>query len=145
VAAAGFALLLALPPAGCGGGAGPVPAVFKDQIVTGKVVLAGGRPLTRGRVALQPLQEPFGFLYGKLGPDGSFTLSTEGLSPAAPAGTGVSHGEFRVCIELDNYFPGSTARPKGLNFPARYLDPTTSGLTAEITPETKQLPPFVLK
>jgi hypothetical protein len=145
MAAAGVALLLTLLPAGCGGGTGPESAEFKNQVVTGKVVLASGRPLTRGRVALQPLQAPFGFLYGTLGPDGSFKLSTEGLSPGAPAGTGVSHGEFRVCIELDNYFPGSTAKPKGLNFPAKYLDPTTSGLTAKITPETNELPPFVLK
>jgi hypothetical protein len=136
VATAGLALLLALPPAGCG--EPPKTDVFTNQKVMGKVLLDNGRPLTRGRVVLVPLQEPFMQLSGKLGPDGSFSLSAAGL------GTGISHGRFQVSIEPDNVSSGGS-KPRGLNFPRKYLDPSASGLTVTIGPETTQLPPIELK
>jgi hypothetical protein len=136
-AGVGLALLLALPAAGCGEH-GPKPIEYKNQTVTGKVVLAGGRPLTRGRVALYPLREPHLALYGKLGPDGTFTLSVGGFR------TGVTYGEFQVSIEPEG-FSSLTGKVKRPNFPAKYLDPAASGLTAEITPETTQLPTIELK
>src|SRR5690242_16662225 len=95
-AAVGLALLLALPAVGCGE-TQPKPIEYKNRTVTGKVVLAGGRPLTKGRVALYPLKAPFLALYGKLGPDGLFTLSVGGSRP------GVTYGEFQVSIEPEGF------------------------------------------
>ena len=135
-------LLLALPIAGCGESTEQKTIDLKDQVVTGKVQLAGGKPLTKGRVVFNPVKESDEPLYGKLDRTGSFTLSPAGLGLAGK-GLGVTHGEFRVSVETDNYLPG--VKPKGLNFPAKYLDPATSGLTATITADTKELPPFVLK
>ena len=136
-AAVGLALLLALPAAGCGENE-PKPIEYRNQTVTGKVVLAGGRPLTKGRVALYPLKAPVLALYGKLGPDGIFTLSVGGFR------AGVTYGEFQVSIEPEG-FSSLTSKVKGLSFPAKYLDPAASGLTAKITPETTQLPTIELK
>jgi hypothetical protein len=138
-AVVGLALLLALPAAGCGGNESK-PIEHQNQTVTGKVVLAGGRPLTKGRVALYPLKAPFIALYGKLGPDGVFTLSVGGFK------AGVTYGEFQVSIEPEG-FSSVTSKVKrpNPNFPAKYLDPAASGLTAKITPETTQLPTIELK
>jgi hypothetical protein len=131
-----LALILALSTHGCGE-SGPAPVPLKEQVVTGKVTLAGGKPLTKGRVVLFPLQEPFMPLYGKIKADGTFTLGAAGI------GTSVSHGAFQVSVEPPGYHLGG--KPKGLTFPAKYLNESTSGLTATITPETKQLPTIVLK
>jgi len=121
----------------CGGG-GPQPAEFKKQEVTGKILLADGKPLTKGRVVLLPKQEPLLPLYGKLKPDGTFTLSAGGL------GAGVSHGEFQVSLEPDGYFPGSKNVPRGLPYPPKYLD-RDNGLNVTISPDTKELAPITLK
>jgi hypothetical protein len=139
-AAVGLAVLLGLPPSGCSSG-GPAPGSVQivPRAVIGKVVHANGRPLAHGRVVLVPLQAPFLPLHGDLKRDGTFTLTAAGLS------VGVSHGEFHVRVEPDGYFPGSRVKPKGLNFPAKYLDDATSGLKATITSDTQTLPTFELK
>jgi hypothetical protein len=144
LALAGLALILAITPAGCGDdtGAGATGATavaaFKNQAVTGRATLTGGKPLTKGRIALFPLQEPTMPLYGDIKPDGSFTLAAGGI------GTVISHGDFQVSIEPPGYVPGSKPK-KPILFPAKYLDPTTSELKVTITPETKQLPTIELK
>ncbi len=132
-------LILAMASAGsgCGDGSNAASAPLVEQTVTGKVVLANGKPLSRGQVTLIPLQEPFMPLYGTLKPDGSFTLGAGGV------GTNVSHGEFQVSVEPLDYRAGT--KPKGLPFPAKYLNETTSGLKATITPETKELQTIELK
>ncbi len=135
-AGAVLASLAALMFSACGGR--PQPAEFKKQEVTGKILLAGGKPLTKGRVVLLPKQEPLLPLYGKLQPDGTFTLSAGGL------GTGVSHGEFQVCLEPEGYFPGSKNVPRGLPYPAKYLD-HDNGLNVTISPDTTELAPITLK
>jgi hypothetical protein len=84
------------------------------------------------------LKAPFLALYGKLGPDGIFTLSVGGFR------AGVTHGEFQVSIEPEG-FSSLTSKVRRLDFPAKYLDPAASGLTAKITPETTQLPTIELK
>jgi len=117
-AAAGLASLAALMFSACGGG--PLPVEFKNQVVTGKILLADGKPLTKGRVVLLPKQEPMLPLYGKLKPDGTFTLNAGGL------GVGVSHGEFQVSVEPDAYFPGSKNMPRGLPYPPSTSTPTTA-------------------
>ena len=134
-AATVIASLAVLMCSACGGRTQPVE--FKTQVVTGKILLASGKPLTKGRVVLLPKQEPMLPLYGKLQPDGTFTLSAGGL------GAGVSHGEFQVSIEPDGYFPGSKNKPKGLPYPPKYID-SDNGLNVTITPDTKELPPITL-
>ena len=135
-------MLLAPPMIGCGEGNGQKTIDLKDQTVTGKVRLASGKPLTKGRVVFAPAKESDAILYGKLGPNGAFTLSPGSLGIAGK-GLGVTHGEFRVSVETDNYLAG--VKPKGLTFPAKYLDPATSGLTETITPETKEISVIELK
>jgi len=57
---------------------------------------------------------------------------------------GVSNGELLVSIEQPK-LPKTRVRPKRPAIPAKYTDPNTSGLTATITPDTKELPTFKLK
>jgi hypothetical protein len=136
-------LALALSPAGCGDAGSQsasnaaAVAAFKNQVVTGKVTLANGKPLTKGRVVLFPLQDPRMPLNGDIKPDGTFTLTAFGF------GTGVTYGEFKVSVEPPGYLPGG--KPRKLAFPAKYLDSATSDLTVTINSETKQLPTIVLK
>ena len=78
--AAGTAVAVALFVTGCNSGTG------KLVPVRGKVTVAG-RPLTKGSVSFRPdkargetgTAEP----YGDIGPDGTYTLSTNG-KPGAP-------------------------------------------------------------
>jgi hypothetical protein len=135
-----FPILLALGSAqpGCGGASSAPAGAGSNQVVKGKVVLASGKPLTRGRVVLTPKQEPMLPLFGDIEPDGSFTLKAGGFV------VGVSHGDFLVSVEPPGYLAGSRAKPKNLAFPARYLDPE-NGLTATIAPETSELPAIELK
>ena len=132
-------LALACMLAGSGGGAS-VAKQTNSQEVKGKVVLANGKPLAKGTVVLWPQQEPMMQLQGKVQPDGTFTLKAGGLS------VGVSHGDFLVSVEPEGYVSGFTvAKPKGLQYPAKYLNDQTSGLKVTITPETSELPLIELK
>ena len=120
-------LVLGIVQSGCGGGRDGPSGTGANQVVKGKVLLASGKPLTRGRVVLTPKQEPMLPLFGDIEPDGSFTLKAGGFV------VGVSHGNFLVSVEPPGYVAGSRAKPKNLAFPARYLDPE-NGLTATIAP-----------
>lgn len=138
VPASVLVLLPVLLLAGCGG-TGKGVSEFSDQVVKGKVVLASGKPLTKGKVVFSPQQEPMMPLQGKLGDDGSFTLTTGGMA------VGVSHGKFRVSVEPEGYVAGSRKVPKNLQFPAKYLNDQTTDLEATITTDTTELPTFELK
>jgi hypothetical protein len=129
---------LGLGVLGCGDAASVAPGAGAGQVVKGKVLLAGGKPLTKGRLMLLPKQEPMLPLYGELGPDGSYTLKAGGLM------VGVSHGEFLVSIEPSGGGIGPGVKTKSLGFPAKYLSPD-NGLTVSINAETKELPPIELK
>lgn len=137
-----LAFIFVLQIAGCGEGNRPPVVEVKEQTVTGKVVLGGGQPLLKGRVVLSPVKESQPTLYGKLGPGGAYTLSSAEIGVAG-AGLGVTHGDFRVSVETENYLPG--VKPKGLNFPPKYLDPATSELKYTISADTKTLPLIELK
>ena len=72
------------------------------------------------------------------------TVTPRLITPVIEAG--VTYGEFQVSIEPEG-FSSVTSKVKrpNPNFPAKYLDPAASGLTAKITPETTQLPTIELK
>jgi len=123
---------------GCGGGE-PSQVPLSGQVVKGKVVLASGKPLSKGKVVLWPQQEPMMQIMGKIESDGTFTLKAAGVA------VGVSHGDFLVTVEPEGYISGLTAKPKGLQYPAKYLNDQTSGLKVTITPETTELPTIELK
>jgi hypothetical protein len=134
--------------AGCGTGAPPVPDGAHVQRITGKVTTGKGEPVGAGKVVLTPQQEPREPLSGWLDSDGSFTLmESQGLA--------ISHGEFLVHIEppaLPNELdksPQAHAKQarlqKGQQVPARFQKPETSKIKVTIGPDTKQLPPIMLK
>ncbi len=129
-------------PAGCGESRPDLGlATYPAQ---GKVVLAGGEPLTSGIVVFVPEGGGAHPISGAVGPDGTFHLTTDGVAPGAPA------GEYKVRLEID---PDSSAtatgvsprKRGGLPFPAKYSKESTSGLTATVKAEpANELPPFVL-
>ncbi len=124
---------LALAATGCGETAkqysGPVSQV------TGKVLLASGKPLTSGRIIFLP-QESGGMpATGDIGSDGGFTLkSPDGRDGAGP-------GTYKVRIEPAAELrakKGKTAPP--LPFPAIYTDEDgDTGLTATVKGEPTQV------
>ena len=75
-----LAVLLAVA-GGCSSGKAPTYAV------TGTVKLPDGTPLTGGRLLFRPEGETVYAAKGEIGADGSFELSTFGLSDGAVAGT----------------------------------------------------------
>jgi hypothetical protein len=126
--------------AGCGGqndAAGKVD-VFP---VSGKVVLPDGKPLQSGRIVFVS-KDGMSSSTGKIGEDGTFTLTTGVSGEGAPA------GEYKIRLEPDE--TKLKAVPKGsrpgaaLPFPGKYTDESTSELTATITSGTNQLAPFKL-
>jgi hypothetical protein len=134
--------LLAVGLAGCRDGSefGPVVPVYE---VRGKVMLAGKKPLTSGRVYFVPTQEPFLTPSGAVGPDGTFRLTT------ARSGEGAPPGSYKVRVEPEGAAPyvkkGAFYGPRNLPYPFRYLDEDSSGLTASVKPGPNELAPFVLK
>jgi hypothetical protein len=109
--------------------------------VTGKVVLPGGKPIEHATVVLHPVEDTGPDVVkprGKVGPDGTFTLTTYEGQDGAPA------GEYRVTVELwltsGKGDEGPTSR-----LPARYACPETSGLTATIASAPTDLKPIELR
>jgi hypothetical protein len=128
----GAALVLAVL-AGCGDG-NAMPSVSTYE-VKGKVTLPDGKPLTSGQVYLVPVKGSPLDAYGKIGPDGGFTLTTIGGKSGAPA------GEYKVRIEPD---PEATPKPaRGgvakFPYPTKYADEDASGVTATIEPKPNDL------
>lgn len=69
---------------------------------------------------------------GRVNPDGSFTLTTHTEGDGAPV------GEYRVTVE--QWLAGSRADdPPANRLPAKYANPTTSGLTATVAPGATEL------
>jgi hypothetical protein len=133
-------MVLAAGLSGCGQSeAPPIVSVYE---VKGKVLLAGGKPLSGGHVYFVP-KDGATTSDAKIGPDGTFSLTTGNSGEGAPP------GEYKVRIEPDDptllAIGGPTKRGKRLPFPARYLDEDGSGLTAKVEPKNNQLDPFVLK
>jgi hypothetical protein len=118
---------------------------FQTYEVTGKVLLADGKPLTGGVVHFESTHEIPRVADGPIRSDGSFSLSTPNV------GEGAGAGEYKVWFEPAEGVAvtkkaGKNVRdPQKFPFPAKYADPDTSGLTVTIKPEANQLEPFRLK
>ncbi len=137
-----FAVLPALTAAlaiGCGGAGDAVPKLSLNP-VKGKVVLDDGKPLTAGRVVL--VSPTTGISpNGKIGPDGSFVLSSGEQGEGAPA------GDYKVKIEPEFALGASSAKPKAggkLPFAGIYVDEDTSGLKVTVKDGDNSLEPFKL-
>jgi len=138
------ALGVILAIAGCSSDNNPVKKVTTYE-VKGQVLLPDGKPLSSGMIYFQPKTESAQPAQGRLGSDGTFTLTTGSSGPGAAA------GDYKVYIEADPASlpkatgkPGATTGQVKLPFHADYSDPDTSGLVATVKPETNQLPPFRL-
>lgn len=109
--------------------------------VTGRVVLADGKPAQHATVVLHPVGESGAGAvkpHGKVAPDGSFRLTTYEGDDGAPA------GEYRVTVELwlasgrPDEGPSNRLSPK-------YAKAETSGLTATVNAGPTELKPIELK
>ena len=76
--------------------------------VTGKVLLADGKPLTTGRVEFIPVKGGMPAA-GDIGPDGSFSLKTGNGQEGAPA------GDYKVRLEPTTL--SAKKAGKALSFP----------------------------
>jgi len=142
----GGVLTLLFLSAGCGTSAEPDWAHI--QRVTGKVTMRNGEPVGRGKIVLTPQQGPKEPLSAWLDSDGTFTLM-ESKGPA------IFHGEFLVHIEPLTLPTEAVKSPKaqavlaklqqGRQIPAKYQKPETANIKVTIGPDTKELPPIVLK
>jgi hypothetical protein len=109
--------------------------------VSGKVLLAGGKPAEHATVVLHPVDDSGPDAVkprGKVNPDGSFTLTTYDGNDGAPA------GNYRVTVELWLASGKSDEGPKS-RLPAKYAKPETSGLTATVATGPTDLKPIELK
>ena len=128
--------------AGCG--ENPNPDIGTLYPVKGKVELANGKPLTSGGVEFMATKGSLAVATGKIGPDGSFTLSTRDKE-GAPA------TEYRVKIVPDPSSDIYTTRgkakvldPRKLPYSAKYLDEQLSELIVTVKPEPNDLAPIKL-
>lgn len=127
--------------AGCGGdtGASPNQAVYP---VTGKVLLASGKPLTEGKVVFLPKQEKGLPAQGEIGADGAFTLRT------VDGREGAAAGEYGIkIVPGEKYHSKKTGSldPKSLPFSPKYLDEDAhTGLTATVKAGPTDLEPLKL-
>lgn len=104
--------------------------------VAGLVTL-DGKPLTQGVIFFIPQKGRAA--QGKLGPDGSFTLSTYGKSDGATLG---KHQVSIIACDEEPAFE-SEVEPKWL-IPRRYGSGATSGLEFEVKPGAENKPQFDL-
>ena len=145
-----FAAVVALTFAGCGDSNGLVP-------VTGRV-LYKGQPASGARLHFHRQDAPAAAQRDPIpsalvDEEGRFDLTTGDLGQGVPAGRYVVLVAWPEEAGADR--PGLKGRPgvepgSKLNrtpldrLKGRYLDLATSGLVAEVTPDTRELPPFEL-
>jgi len=119
----GYTLTLLGLLLGCGGN----PARQPTAPVTGTVTI-DGQPVSQGVVNFLPESGRAG--HGKLGPDGSFVISTYGN------GDGAVVGKHRIAVDArqqqaaEGGFAEDVAYQSAV--PARYANPNTSGLECEV-------------
>lgn len=128
----GLALVL-LGLSGCG--ARPEPVVP----VRGQVRL-DGRPLAEATIVFHRRDKEGRNLTGRSLADGTFRMTTHA------SGDGVPPGRYGVTVEWRELVKeGDESSRIGRNLlPARYADPTTSGLECEIVEGDNDLPPWDL-
>ncbi|MFO0954784.1 MAG: hypothetical protein U0835_27210 [Isosphaeraceae bacterium] len=122
--------LVAATAAGCSGSSGTVGPTYA---VTGRVVLADGKPLTAGRVTLiaaDGLKPPAS---GEIGADGRFALTTKDPKDGAVP------GDYKVRIEPAAAAAKPQGRARGPKFPLTYVDEDSSGLTVTVKPSENDL------
>ena len=121
---------------GCGDGAG---AAGPRYAVTGRVLLADGKPLTTGRVTFVGKDGLIPPASGAIGPDGRFSLTTRDSDDGAVA------GDYKVRIEPT---AAAEVKPKARRtpcIPLKYIDEDSSGLVVTVRAEANQLDPTRLK
>jgi hypothetical protein len=115
--------------AGCTAKGPPLPTAVEAK---GKVLLPDGRPLSGGRVTLNPQAATEVEAFGDVNPDGTFTLTT--YKP----GDGAVPGTYVVTVSPFNY-RSKTGNPTKIanaaQIPARYGDAAHSGLKVTINPD----------
>jgi hypothetical protein len=111
--------------------------VLKVHEVKGKVLLADGKPLIDGWIYFVPNGALTLTPSGRIGSDGSFSISTGGSGEGAPA------GDYKIRIESPLY--QTTKKAKKPVFPFKYTDEDGSGIVVTVKPEPNQLEPLVLK
>ena len=122
--------------AGCGGLVSSEATVYP---VTGKVLLADGKPLTTGRVEFIPVKGGMP-ASGDVGADGSFSLKT------GSGQQGSSGRRLQGPARADDAAPRRRpARRLAFPFPGKYADEdANTGLTATVKAEPTTLEPFKL-
>ena len=114
--------------------AGPTAAV------SGRVLLADGKPLNTGRVVFVSREGVLPPATGEIKADGRFTLTTRNPDDGAVPGT------YKLRIEP----PSRAARTpatgaRGPAFPVKYVDEDSSGLTVTVREGTNELGPIRLR
>jgi hypothetical protein len=110
--------------------------------VTGKIVLADGKPAQHALVVLHSTTPEAGAEplrpRGKVSSDGSFKLTTYDGDDGAPA------GKYTVSLEL--WLAGARAEDPPVNkLPAKYSKPETSGIEVTINEGPTEVPTIQLK
>jgi hypothetical protein len=119
-------------------GSDSLPA-YQVYAVTGKVLLADGRPLGGGWITFVSKGDLPVSPSAEIRSDGTFSLLTGGSGEGAPA------GEYKIRVETPQFQRGGQkARHKPL-YPARYTDEDSSGLVATVRAEANQLQPILLR
>jgi len=108
--------------------------------VAGKVLL-NGKAAEHASVVFHPIDDATSGAVkprGKVGADGSFTLTTYDGNDGAPA------GDYRVTVEL--WLAGRTAEePPSNRLPVALSKPNTSGLKATVNARPTELAAFTIK
>jgi hypothetical protein len=120
---------LAALAGGCGNNATQVSI----HPVSGKVLLASGKPLSSGTICFEPVDAPGFKATGKIQPDGAFTMTTH------EDGDGAAEGTSHVYIVPDG---GQVKGPSSV--PLKFTDAESSGISVTVRPGTNQLEPIVL-
>lgn len=120
---------------GCGpdAGANSAPSVSKHP-VSGKVTLADGKPLTKGRVVLVPKSEGAVAASGPITAEGTFQLSS------VTEGDGAAAGTYLVWIDWDQQGSIGKGGKLSLPFPKKFANEDTSKLEVTIKDDTADLP-----
>ena len=106
-------------------------------------VLFEGHPATEALVIFHPQAagEEWALIRpsARVGPDGSFTLTTYDAGDGAPA------GDYAVTIDWREHTAPVEGAPPGRSLlPPRYASPQTSPLHAQVKPGANELEPFKL-
>ncbi|MBP3953701.1 hypothetical protein J8F10_00095 [Gemmata sp. G18] len=108
--------------------------------VTGKVTAPDGKSLEHATVVFHPVDatDPNAVKpRGKVGADGSFTLTSY------TTGDGAAPGEYRVTVEL--WLSGKGDDPPANRLSDKYAKPDSSGLKATVNAGPTELTPFTVK